>query len=385
MRRFIRAALFIGVLFALPLSLVVGDDAQPAARPVLSVSLPSESAPPDSTGEWTGRVVGIPGATPLDERKGAATALATFRATILLHGKRYTFTMVGSNPFLRGAKNVVVPVQIFPVRFEFPDGTVLDPTEANDCAGGGAPLDLVLQSPLFQDADYGEGPRQFVEEVRRLEFWSFTGPGALNPRYSVRVAASVPASIRVVLPAGYQTRSAPCGRSAIISIQNWQQILTQLSPQFRKLGVSAKTFPLFLTVSVATSLPNDGLAFGFHSAARGQTYGVAMWDATGYTPINPDISILSHELAEWYDDPFVNNATPPWGHVGQVSGCQANLEVGDPLSGHLFGEIRMPNGFTYKPQETAFFSWFFAQVPSWGIGGWYSSANTFQAPAALCH
>jgi len=385
MSRIIRGALVTCVLFALPLSLALGDDAQPSARPVLSLSLPLESAPPDSAVEWTGRVVGIPGVSSLDEKRGAAPGLATFKATILSRGKRYTFTMVGSNPFGRGAKNVIVPVQIFPIRFEFPDGTVLDPTEPNDCAGGAAPLDLILRSPLFQNSDYGDGPRQFVEEIRRLEFWSFTGPGALNPRYSVRVAASVPASVRVVLPAGYETRSAPCGRAAIISVQVWQQIFAQLIPQFRQLGVSPKTFPLFLTVSVATSLPDNGLLFGFHTAARGQTYGVAMWDATGYTPVNPDISILSHELAEWYDDPFVNNATAPWGHVGQVSGCQANLEVGDPLSGHLFGEIQMPNGFSYHPQETAFFSWFFAQVPSWGIGGWYSSANTFQAPAALCH
>ncbi len=385
MIRFVRVALFTSVLFALPLSLVTGDDAQPPARPILSVSLPAESAAPDPLGEWTGRVVGIPEASPLDEKRGGAPALATFRTTVLSRRKRYPLTMVGSNPFLRGAKNVIVPVQIFPVRFEFPDGTVLDPTEPNDCARGGAPLDLVLQSPLFADADYGEGPRQFVEEVRRMELWSFTGPGALNPRYSVRVAASVPASIRVVLPAGYETRPAPCGRSAIISFQIWQQIFAQLGPQFRQLGVSPKTFPLFLTVSVATSVSNNGLAFGFHTASRGQTYGVAMWDATGYTPINPDISILSHELAEWYDDPFVTNPTPPWGHVGQVAGCQANFEVGDPLSGHLFGEIQMPNGFTYNPQETAFFSWFFDQVPSWGIGGWYSSANTFRAPAALCH
>jgi hypothetical protein len=384
MGRFVRVALFSVVLSSLPLSLVVGDEEQPSARPVISLGLPPESAPADSASEWTGRVVGLPELLTFDEKRGAP-ALATFRAAVVSGRKRYTFTMVGSNPFSRGAKNVIVPVQIFPVRFEFPDGTVLDPAQPNDCSGGAAPLDLLLQSPLFQDATYGEGPRQFVEEVRRLEFWSFTGPGALNPHYSVRLAASVPAAVRVVLPAGSLTSAAPCGRSAIISLQNWQQIFTQVFPQFRQLGVSPQTLPLFLTVSVATSDPSGGLFFGFHTAAGAQTLGVAMWDATGYTNAYPDISTISHELAEWYDDPFVNNVTPPWGHVGQVSGCQANLEVGDPLSGHPFGEIQMPNGFKYHPQETAFFSWFFAQVPSWGIGGWYSSANTFQAPAPICH
>ena len=31
----------------------------------------------------------------------------------------------------------------------------------------------------------------------------------------------------------------------------------------------------------------------------------------------------------------------------------------------------MANGVTYHLQETAFFSWFYNQVPSLGINGWY--------------
>lgn len=63
------------------------------------------------------------------------------------------------------------------------------------------------------------------------------------------------------------------------------------------------------------------------------------------------------------DDPLTTNATPAWGHVGQVSSCQTNLEVGDPLSGTLLPSVTM-NNFTYHSQELAFFSWFFRQVPS---------------------
>lgn len=96
-----------------------------------------------------------------------------------------------------------------------------------------------------------------------------------------------------------------------------------------------------------------------------------------------DVGVLAHELGEWYDDPLVSNATPRWGHVGQVSGCQGNLEVGDPLSGH-FLEVAMPNGLLYHPQELAFFSWFFGQQPSLGFDGWYSMGGTFRTPAAPC-
>ena len=46
--------------------------------------------------------------------------------------------------------------------------------------------------------------------------------------------------------------------------------------------------------------------------------------------------------------------------------------------------IPMPNGVFYHPQELAFFSWFFDQVPSLGINGWYSSGGTFTSPAEPC-
>jgi hypothetical protein len=366
-----------------PLSLLAADAVQLAERPVLTVDLPEERTSAEPLDGPVRPVVGLPGIPSEDEEKEgkAAPALAQFRSAVVSHGKRYTFTMVGSNPFVRNARNVTIPVQIFPVRFEFGDGSVLDPTLPNPCLGGAIPLDLVLQSPLFQNVNYGDGPRQFVEEIRRLEFWSYTGPRTLNPRYSVRVAPSVPATIRVTIPNG-ATHAGSCGRVGVIDRASWQTILTQLLPQLRKLGVSPQTFPLFLTDTAETIYPDGSYSLGFHTALGTQTWGVALWDATGQFP---DISILSHELAEWYDDPFVNNPTPSWGHIGQVDGCQANLEVGDPLTGTYFGAIRMSNGYVYHPQETAFFSWFYGQVPSWGIGGWYSSANTLRSPAAVCH
>jgi hypothetical protein len=59
------------------------------------------------------------------------------------------------------------------------------------------------------------------------------------------------------------------------------------------------------------------------------------------------------------DDPFGMNEAPPWGNIGQVTGCDNTLEVGDPLSGTEYRPIRNRNGFTYHLQELAFFSWFF--------------------------
>jgi hypothetical protein len=336
------------------------------------------SLPP---GAWNGRVIGIPGPEKA-ERRGAA-GLPTFTASIIVEGVSYPFTMVGSDP--RGARPrpITVPLQIIPVRVVFNDGVVLDPKLPGPaCAGPGTPLANTLQSPLFKNVDYGEGGRQYVEENRRVEFWSLVGA---KSGYSVRVAPSVLPSITITYDG--PSLPAPCGRVGVLPLEELDALIqTRFLPGLRR-QVSARTFPLFLFTNVVTkgldSKPNSFI-LGYHSAIGAQTYGVAEYDTDRMFENVLDIAPLSHEIAEWYDDPFVNNATPSWGHIGQASGCQYNLEVGDPLSGHLFS-VTMPNGMTYHPQELAFFSWFFGQVPSLGLEGLYSWGGTLTSPAAPCH
>ena len=107
---------------------------------------------------------------------------------------------------------------------------------------------------------------------------------------------------------------------------------------------------------------------------------MSIYDNTGLFTGSSDISALSHEVGEWQNDPNTVNPTPAWGHIGQVTGCQSNLEVGDPLSGTTFNDAL--GGFTYHPQELAFFSWFYHQKPSLGVNGWYSDQGTFRTFAA---
>lgn len=40
-----------------------------------------------------------------------------------------------------------------------------------------------------------------------------------------------------------------------------------------------------------------------------------------------DVSILSHEMAEWLNDPGEFNLAPPWGNIGEVTGCRRDLEA----------------------------------------------------------
>lgn len=357
-------------------------DAEEPAGKGLSFALAPAEGMSLSSDSWTDRVVVIPGPDSVEKR--GVPSLVTFTRTILVGRKAYRFTMVGSDPFVARSRQVVVPLQIVPVRLVFNDGVALDPTlPLASCAGAGTPLANTLQSPLFLDHDYGEGPRQYEEENRRAEFWAYT---RTNPSSSLRVGPVVFPTITLTYDG--PSISVPCGRAGIVPLGSLDYVIrTSLIPQLKKSGVSPKTFPLFLFVNVNFQYSQSGFAAGYHTAFSSggmQTYGVAEYEATQYDPRHySDISILAHEIGEWYDDPYGNNATPPWGHIGQVSGCQANLEVGDPLSGSLF-EIPMPNGLKYHPQELAFFSWFFDQSPSLGLGGYYSWGHTFTSPAILC-
>lgn len=355
--------------------------------PSLSFRLEVEHPSAVPPGPWRGRTLAF--AQP-DFDKAAGPTIPTFTRKITARGRLFSYTMVGSDPFVKRAKKVVIPVLIVPVRFEYDDGTVFDPTVADtECLEGRSVLSLALESPVFQDADYGDGNRQYVEQFRRHEFWTQTGaPGALNPAYSVRVSTKVLPKITVQVP-GPPTTATHCGRMGILDLFDWLGFAqTKVLPQLRRQGVNAKTFPLFLfsNVGLVTGPQDSCCILGFHTAFKSagtQTYGVAAYMGNGMFPRLPDVSVLSHEVAEWYDDPFVNNETPPWGHTGQVADCQNNLENGDPLTGRLH-QVEMPNGFAYHPQELAFFSWFFDQVPSLGINGWYSNYGRFLEPAEPC-
>jgi hypothetical protein len=120
--------------------------------------------------------------------------------------------------------------------------------------------------------------------------------------------------------------------------------------QLEQEGVNPGNFPLYQTYNAAlpigdvTNLGNC-CAIGYHGTTgvplQTQTYGVVDFDTTGFfapaknagTGPGLNTEVAAHEVGEWVNDPYGNNETAPWGHTGQVSGCQANLEVGDPLSG----------------------------------------------------
>ena len=90
-----------------------------------------------------------------------------------------------------------------------------------------------------------------------------------------------------------------------------------------------------------------------------------------------DIHALSHEIAEWADDPFVNNYVEPWlTPTAPQYGCTPILETGDPVVGigfamgsNLFRQGANPNGTVsadgyYHPEDEALLPWFMRTAPN---------------------
>ncbi len=301
-----------------------------------------------------------------------------FNATQVTGGKTYKLQMVGTFPGTVAPKSTIT-TKIIPIAFHFTDGVTLDPTATLPaCAGGGTALARTKNSVLFNKNVLASG-RQFVEEFRREEFNNWTKPGGTNPNYSVSLAPVVLPKITVNVNG--PSVAEPCGRGGNVDINSLDNYIR--GTLFPKLGASVKTteFPIFLWSNVVMCSGSCGI-LGFHNSylrnGKTQTYGVSEFATDKRFNGVVDTTVLSHEIAEWYDDPFINNATPAWGHIGQVSGCQGNYETGDPLSGTVFkiGPSHV--------QDLAFYSWFYRNVPSLGFNGWYSLFGTFRSPSKPC-
>jgi hypothetical protein len=328
------------------------------------------------------------------EKLAAGTGLPLFQYNITAtqDNNPYSGFMVGRSPFLRGKIPTSVPTVLVPLKIEFLDANhnvvhTFDPDAADPCVGGNVPTTLVANSPILNPANFtmngvNVGNVQYIDGFQRANFWSLIN----GANYHTTLASTTHATVTVQVGNGvWATHQGSCALLGAIEINGWDNFVqTMLIPG---LGLQPSELPIFFAPDVVYYVgnPNNCCVLGYHNAFNNpaQTYSISDFEDSGSFPATfNDTVVMSHEVGEWMDDPLTNNPTPAWGHIGQVQGCQNNLEVGDPLTPTNFPSVFL-NGFTYHLQELAFFSWFYGG--NLGAGGKYSNNGTFTSPSMVCH
>ena len=357
----------------------------------------------------------IGGATPLSTTR---TVAHWFGSTLdPNNGVTYGYNMVGADPYNCSGSGCdatvetdIIPLNVIVGGMEFDGTDVVAPT---------------LASPQFATNDYGSTPAatnsafargpggvlsqgdagsllQLQDATMRAQF-NKTGSSS----YHLRLHSTVRPPITIVVP-GNQGPLLQSGRGVIFASVNIQWWATRIQNLDTSLGyVDPTHLPLYLTNKILLHFgldPTNCCVIGFHGAgpvpsgnenAYGpghgngnqpiQTFAWASWVTPGiYARPNggvdwalQDIHAVSHEVAEWADDPFINNFVEPWlTPTAPQYGCTNVLETGDPVVAigfakgtNTFDQGPNPNGSQsadgfYHPEDEALLPWFMRTAPN---------------------
>jgi hypothetical protein len=338
----------------------------------------------------------------LRRQSAAATPIQDFTKNIIDGSTTFTYTMIGKDPFVhQAAPSTTIKTYLQPVVFHFANGHNYDPTVADSCDSGASPLKRTQQSPVFNAQAWSFGGKsvgsaQYVDASQRAEFYTQTKPTGVNPGYHVNLTLVTLAKITVNVPAASSSEgTTSCGNRLFgaVELGYWDNLVQHtLLHNMAAKGLTLRDFPLFLFKNVVMYIgsPSQCCVLGYHNSmgtgTTFQSYGNALYNSAHLFSSSgcncDDVAVMTHEVSEWMNDPDTSNATKPWGHIGQVQGCQNNLETGDPLSGTSVSDVL--NGHTYHVQELAFYSWFYHHKPSQGVNGWYSDFGKFKVAASPC-
>jgi hypothetical protein len=313
----------------------------------------------------------------------------------------WQYTMVGQAPFdADGNKSntttsIIAPIT--PVTVELisanSDGSSLfcDPT---------AFVRPVMKSPVFSSTSFSssEEPTQFADAIQRAEFFH----NSSKDWHTLLMPHTTPGLLMRV-PKGeyaFSLHSDGSCRFAIVDFLTFVNLLFPATPTDTTTIIGRaenghlinthdlSTF-LFNSVFLANIDSSGGIhnccTIGFHSydlepgsalnGFREKRYVIdySSWIQPGIfrDPTVTDITALSHEIVETFNDPFVSDITPWW--LSPNGNCQNDLETGDVIEGLPNAQSSITvNGFTYHPQNEALVQWFAGVTPSNAISRAYS-------------
>jgi hypothetical protein len=300
----------------------------------------------------------------------------------------YPFTMAGSDPSL--GQSTTVDTRIIPLKFKFvaggQDTSVLSippihyyPTPLAVSMDGADNVANTIASPVFTPTTFaisGDSGVQFGDAFARAQFGKVgTGYHVIlgQPRVAETVTIHVPASqgVAVLSPFG-----------VLVGRVDATWFKQQLANVIDEMELKPTVLPIFLTNNVglyADANYSHCCTLGGHGAGspasnapvslagkeKIRTFVFAAYIApNGFSraPGLSDIHALSHEIAEWIDNPFGINVVQPYRIPTAPPGaCSAALETGDPLAGVWFPLVGNPSAassFLWHPQDELFLNWF---------------------------
>ena len=308
-----------------------------------------------------------------------------FTSNFMVNGVNYVFTMVGKNP--KSGLASTIQSTIIPLRMNFTgfgtNGNV------NLSFDPGPAVTNMVGSPLYQPAAFPNGTGQFCDQMQRAAFWNRMDHNHQWHVYMDQPDVAATIDVAVTPDFGTLTPLAPGVYLGNVPIDFMDSLARSIIAQ---LNLDSGVLPIFVTNGVTAD------ALGYHTAyaqqhsspPHPQTYIYTSWlDPALVPPIFADVSTFNHELAEWMNDPFVNNAVPDWMYPpanDPRAVCSDNpfLEVGDAQgNGPTFDDFPAAlitvGGVTYHLQQLVLWQWFTDEVPSSAYEGWY----TFPIPSSL--
>ena len=321
----------------------------------------------------------------------------------------WQYTMAGNAPFGQGGEDeegetTKIGAPVIPVNLDLRnfDGTPRFVNGKRLFSDATRFVTPVLNSPVFSNTFYTSSnePTQFTDAVQRAEFFHQSDDEwhtLLRPRVGpARTLTLIRGTYRFALNA-----NGSCCRFVLIDINTFINGLFPATATDTTTPVgAAENAGDIRTRDISTFLfPNAFLYFngdptqccviGFHTydlEPGGATNGFrekryvlnySAWISPGIfrDATFGDISALSHEMAETFNDPFVNNAVPWW--LSPNGNCQNNLETGDVIEGLPNAQFPIVlNGSTWHPQNEAILQWFAGVTPSSAISHAYSYPDT---------
>jgi hypothetical protein len=324
----------------------------------------------------------------------ATIPMSSYSITASKDGNSYSGTIVGGSPWASTLVTTQLNAVVVPLNISIGTST-FNPSTSDSCDSTSTVSSFDLSPLVVATGISFNGvtlTAQYIDGFRQAEFATLVASSGYSNPISYTIASPYVVSSSVVGRNG-TTYSSGCSLLGILSYSWLNSYLTKtVMPSLKNSGVISPTsFVIFLMKNVVESTSTrpsvrNCCILGYHGATGSpvQTYSPVDWDTTGLFGANVhDAAIAAHEIGEWMDDPLGMNPTPAWGGVGQVSSCQTNLEVGDPLSGT---DMPLING--YHLQELAFFSWYYNSptdaAGSLGTADEFSSNGTFSGPSKAC-